>query len=332
MTAPFAPPVTGQTATGQTATGQTAPGPTADVRPTPLNFRIGARTLIALPRAMIRVPLTLNQAREGRLPDLPPLPDDAQGYVVTSLPEARLDAMIHASGRMIGFVRQKYTRYYADLTTGFDAYMASLSANARQGARRKAKRIAQLSGGTLDIRRYRTPDELARFHALARPLALRTYQEKLMGEGLPATPEFLASMHARAATDRVRAWILFLDGKPAAYLYCPVEGDTVIYEYVGHDPDHNDISPGTVLQMESFRDLFGEQKFARFDFTEGDGQHKRQYATAGVPCLDLLLLRPSLANRVATSALGSFNRAVAGGKALVNAMELDGLSRKLRRG
>ncbi|PKP93445.1 MAG: GNAT family N-acetyltransferase [Alphaproteobacteria bacterium HGW-Alphaproteobacteria-16] len=301
-------------------------------RPTALNFQVGARTLMAVQRAMVRVPVSLDEARDGRLPVLPPLPRDAHGYVVTSLPEDRLDAMIYASGRMIGFVRQRYSRYYTDLTGGYDAYLATLSSNARQGVRRKAKKVAQASGGTLDIRRYRTPDEMEAFHDIARRIALRTYQEKLMGEGLPDTPAFIRDMLGRAASDGVRAWLLHIAGEPAAYLYCPAHGDTLIYEYVGHDPAFNDLSPGAVLQMEAFRDLFEEGKFARFDFTEGEGQHKRQYATGAVPCLDLLLLRPSLANRVTTAALGGFNRTVAGGKAVVNAVGLERLSRKLRRG
>jgi CelD/BcsL family acetyltransferase involved in cellulose biosynthesis len=240
--------------------------------------------------------------------------------------------MVYASGKMIGFVRQKYTRYYADLTGGFDAYMASLSGNARQGAKRKAKKIAQVSGGDLDIRSYRTPTELEAFHDIARRIALRTYQEKLMGEGLPASPEFIRGMLTAAAADHVRAWLLFIAGEPAAYLYCPAHGETLVYEYVGHDPAFNDLSPGAVLQVEAFRDLFDEGRFARFDFTEGDGQHKRQYATGGVPCVDLLLLRPSLTNRVTTAALGGFNKTVAGGKALVDAVGLEKLSKKLRRG
>ncbi len=297
-----------------------------------LNFRIGARTVLRVKRTMVPVPLSLDDAREGRLPPLPPLPEEAQGYIVTSLPEDRLEAMTHASGGMIGFVRQRYNRYFADLAGTYDGYLAQLSSNARQGVKRKAKKVAQASGGQLDVRRFRTPAELQAFHGIARGIAVNTYQEKLMGEGLPGTPEFVRMMLSRAAADEVRAWLLYIGGEPAAYLYCPAAGETLIYEYVGHDPAYNELSPGAVLQMEAFRELFDEGKFACFDFTEGEGQHKRQYSTGGVACLDLLLLRPSLANRAATAALGGFNRAVAGGKALIEAAGLDGLSKKLRRG
>lgn len=297
-----------------------------------LNFRIGARTVLRVKRSLVPVAVSLDAAREGRLPVLPALPDGAQGYVVTSLPEDRLEAMTFASGGMIGFVRQRYTRYFADLNGTFDQYLAGLSSSARQGVKRKAKRLAQVSGGKLDVRRYRTADELQAFHGVARGIAVNTYQEKLMGEGLPGTSEFVAGMLARAAADEVRAWLLYVGGEAVAYLYCPTDGATLIYEYVGHDPAYNELSPGAVLQMEAFRDLFEEQRFARFDFTEGEGQHKRQFSTGGVACLDLLLLRPNLANRAAVGALGGFNRAVAGGKALVERAGFEGLSRKLRRG
>ncbi|WP_241527356.1 GNAT family N-acetyltransferase [Sphingomonas turrisvirgatae] len=305
--------------------------PVVAVRSTPLSFQIGARTLLAVKRSLVRVAVSLDEAREGRLPMLPPLPREADGYVVTSLPEERLDAMI-ASGRMIGFVRQRYLRYHADLTGTYDAYLARLSSSARQGVKRKMRKVAQLSGGKIDVRRFVTPDELRAFHGIARGIARRTYQERLLGEALPDSPAFVDWMLARAAEDAVRAWLLYIGGEPAAYLYCPAQGDTLIYEFVGHDPRFNELSPGAVLQMEAFRELFAEGRFARFDFTEGEGQHKRQFSTGSVPCLDLLLLRPSFANRLTTAALGGFNRVVAGGKAAAQRAGADGLARKLRRG
>lgn len=303
-----------------------------EAAPLPLNFQIGARTLMAIQRNLVRVPLSLDEALGGRLPALPGLPREAHGYSITSLPVEQKDALVRASGDMITFERQRYTRYYADLTIGFDAWFAGLSGNARSQLKRKAKRIAAASGGVLDVHRFRTPEELEAFHDVARRIAMRTYQERLMGAGLPETPEFLRRMVQMAAAGQVRAWLLYVEHEPAAYLYCPIERGDVRYEFVGHDPAFNDFSPGSVLQMEAMRDLYAEGGLKRFDFTEGEGQHKRQMATGGVACVDLLLLRPSLANRVTTAALGGFNASVAGAKALVGKLGLGGVAKKVRRG
>lgn len=297
----------------------------------PLNFRVGARTLASIPRQLVRVPLGLQDALDGRLPALPPLDEAADGYQVTSLGEGRLDAMTAAGGGMIAFVRQRYTRYYADLTIGHDAYLETLSGNTRSGMKRKAKKVASASGGTLDVRRFCTPDEMTAFHAVARQISQRTYQEKLLDVGLPEDAAFLQDMYAMAAAGAVRGWLLYIAGEPAAYLYCPIDHGVVLYEYVGHDPAFNDLSPGGVLHMEAMCDLQGEGKLRYFDFTEGEGQHKRQMATGGVACADLLLLRANLTNRAAILALGTFDSATALGKRGVEKFGLGDLAKKIRR-
>jgi len=310
-----------------------AGGPIAAApKPVRLKFEIGARTLCTVRRALVRVPLTLAEARSGVVPALPPIERAADGYLVTSLPEARMAALVAASGAMLPFVRQRYTRFHLDFTGGFDGWFASLSSNARQGLRRKAKKIAATTGGTLDVRRFRSAQELAAFHPVARAISTTTYQERLLGSGLPDGADFLRTMRELAAAEQMRAWLLYVGGEPAAYLCCPIHGDTVIYAHVGHDPKFNDWSPGAVLQFEAMQDLFGEKRFSAFDFTEGEGQHKRQFATGGTACVDLLLLRPTLANRAVMTALDGFDASVALAKRVVQGAGLGGLAKRVRRG
>lgn len=303
-----------------------------ETKKVPLKFEIGARTLVAIQRSLARVALNLRDVREGGVPTLPQIARHMHGYSITSLPEILSADLERSAPDMLPLVRQRYHRYYVDLTIGFEAWWERLSANTRQNLRRKAKKIAAECGGDLDVRRFKTPEQLDAFHDIARRISLRTYQEKLLGAGLPDTPEFLQGMSFEAAQGRVRAWLLYVAGEPAAYLYCPIQSDTVIYAYVGHDPAFNDLSPGAVLQLEALRDLFDEDALTYFDFTEGEGQHKRQYATHGEPCCDLLLLRPSLTNRLTMTALGAFNNGVAAVKRGVHAAGLSKLTRKLRRG
>ena len=294
--------------------------------PVPLKFQIGARTLWSVRRRLVRLPLSLDDALGGAVPILPPL-READGYVVTSLPAESLAQLSAAHPGLLPIVRQRYTRYYVDLSAGFDAWWAGLSGNARSGLKRKAKRLAPL-----DVRAYRSADELLEFHRIARAISATTYQEKLLDAGLPDTPEFRARMLADSASGRARGWLLFIAGDPAAYLYCPVRGRTVIYEYLGHDPRFADRSPGSVLQVEALRGLFEEGAFDRFDFTEGEGQHKRGLASGGVACVDLLLLRPSLRNRAAVAGLRLFDRVIATGKDVIAAMGLSRFAKVVRRG
>ncbi|KAK0339700.1 hypothetical protein LTR94_033500, partial [Friedmanniomyces endolithicus] len=119
--------------------------------------------MAAIPRELVRIGLSLDEALAGHGPVLPALDARQDGWFVTSLPDA---AAIAAPG--IGYVRQRYRRYYVDLAAGEVAWRAGLSGQARSGMKRKAKKLAAANGGALDIRRYRTPAEMAAFHPLAR--------------------------------------------------------------------------------------------------------------------------------------------------------------------
>ena len=296
----------------------------------PLRFRIGARTLWSVPRRLVRVALSLEEALAGAVPPLPPL-DGADGWSVTSVPQAGLAARTAPAAATIRYERQRYTRYYVDLTAGHEAWWNGLSANQRSGLKRKAKRLA--AGGELDVRAYRAPHELEAFHPLARAVSATTYQERLMDAGLPDTPAFRDAMLRAAAGGQVRAWILFVDGAPAAYLYSPRRGASMIYDHVGHDPRLNDLSPGAVLQWAALKDLFADPAGARyFDFTEGEGQHKRSMASGGIACVDLLLLRPTPMNRALLAALRAFDGGAAWGKAALGRWGLAHWAKRLRRG
>ncbi|WP_375271153.1 GNAT family N-acetyltransferase [Sphingomonas sp.] len=287
-----------------------------------LKLQVGARTLVSFPRRLVRVAWSLEQALTGRGPAMPLLQPADDGYLVTSLPEA---VPLDAAG--LRFVRQRYVRYFVDLAGGRAAWAAGLSGQARSGLKRKAKKVAGANGGVLDVRRYRSADEMAVFHPLARRVSATTYQERLLGSGLP---EDAAALIAAAAQDRARAWLLFLGEAPVAYLWCGADGDTLRYDYVGHDPAHQALSVGSVLMAEALNDLFAD-RFRWFDFTEGEGQHKRGLASGGVAACDVLLLRETIANRAAVAAVGGFDAAMVVAKRWSETPALRQIARRVRR-
>lgn len=290
-----------------------------------LRLQIGARTIATIPRRLTRIGLSLDDALTGRMPPLPPLANGDDGYLVTSLPDA-----VTPEWHGLTFERQRYTRYYVDLASGEAAWRAGLSGQTRSTLKRKAKKLIAAGGGVLDIRRFRSAEQLTAFHPVARSLAETTYQERLMGAGLPDDPTWVRRMIDMAAADRVRAWLLYIEGSAAAYLWCGADGDTLRYDYVGHDPAHAALSPGSVLMEAALVDLFAD-RFARFDFTEGEGQHKRSMASAGIACRDLLLLRPTLGNHSAVALVRGFDAGLRAAKRAAAMPALQGVARRVRR-
>ena len=273
-----------------------------------LRLRVGARTLLTLRRRLVRRRVTLEEALAGRAPALDPLEPGDDGYFVTGLPDDAAESLPERE-KLRPFVRQRYTRYYADLGSGFDSWLAGLSSRTRSTLKRKARRLTERSGGALDLRCYRTAAEMDEFYRHARGVSALTYQERLLRAGLPEGPEELAEMCALAARGEALGWLLWVDGRPISYLYAPAEGASLVYAFLGYDPDFADFSPGTVLQLEAMRQLMDERRFAWFDFAEGEGRHKQLFATGRVACVDLLLVRRTLANLAAGHGLNAFDGA-----------------------
>jgi CelD/BcsL family acetyltransferase involved in cellulose biosynthesis len=258
-----------------------------------LKFQLGdivfARVALSLVRRSARLderPLDFCDA-----PEAPPQLDGADGYVVWSHPIAAKLPALRFRHDVILYTPQQYRRFFVDLSGGFEGYMNTFSGKTRSGLRRKLRKFAEASGGEIAWRQYRTPDQLATFFSLTRNVSAKTYQERLLGVGLPTDPTFIASACAMSKDDRIRAYLLFLNGLPISYLYCPVTERVVTYDRLGYDPAYASLSPGTVLQLLALEALFGEQQFIMFDFTEGEGQHKETFSTGSCLCGDVYVVR-----------------------------------------
>jgi CelD/BcsL family acetyltransferase involved in cellulose biosynthesis len=266
-----------------------------------LKYRLGELTLARQRLRVLRKAFSLREIMAGSTQaDRPPLERDHVGYLLADLPATGAAGAIDYEQGLLRYCLKSYQRCYIDMTGGFDAYQNKFSAKTRSNFKRKARKFAEQAGG-LEIRRFTQPEQLDEFFSLARPVSAASYQERLLDCGLPDDPVFMEDSAAAAAADRLRAFVLFAQGRAVSYLYCPVQEGVLEYAYLGYAPDYAALSPGTVLQWLALESLFEERRFAAFDFTEGESGHKLMFSTHQVPCSVQLLLCPSASARMSTS-------------------------------
>lgn len=206
-------------------------------------------------------------------------PADIPVLCIRNLPLAGYVPRIQfANGRLKYTLNQNY-QYYADLRGSFDNYLASLSGKSRSTLRRKVKKFANMNGGTVDWRVYTTAEQMSVYHNLARQVAVKTYQERLFHGALPAGKRFRSELQELASAGRIRGYVMFSKDAPIAYLHLPIHAGIVEYAYLGYDPAHAALSPGSVLLYSALEDLFSEQRFSYFDFSYGAGQTKEVFST-----------------------------------------------------
>ena len=265
----------------------------------PIKIQLGDKTLLA-PRLWLQV-------REAGLDDeappvaeptapADPLQVGSQGFLLRSLRIAGPQPVLRRQGSYLCYVPAQYPRYYIDMQQSFAEYKGKFSSKTRSTISRKIRKYTEHCGGSISWRVYRSPGEMAEFFRLARTVSRITYQERLLDAGLPDSEEFCEEMERLAQQDRVRAFLLFHQDRPVSYLYCPISNGVVIYAYLGYDPEYMNFSVGTVLQWLALEYLFDEKIFRFFDFTEGQSEHKKLFATGSVQCANVFFVRENLRN------------------------------------
>lgn len=270
------------------------------VRQVPLRLQIGDFTIIS---PTLRLKVREVGLRSAHAPVLVPrIPEQSlegglDGYLERSVPIVSEQPPIRMIHGMLVYLPSQYERFYVDLQQGFEEYVAQFTAKTRGTIRRKIRRYTEHCGGKLQWSVYRSTGEIEEFYRMARQVSAVSYQERILDAGLPDSEEFLASLRAAAAIGAVRGYLLFFREKPVAYICCPVQDGVVIYQYVGYDPHYDRWSVGTILQWHALESLFGEGRLRVFDFTEGQSEHKRLFATHAVRCANVFMLRPTLRTR-----------------------------------
>jgi CelD/BcsL family acetyltransferase involved in cellulose biosynthesis len=231
------------------------------------------------------------------VPPVDELLEGSKGFVLRSLPVNAPLPPLSRVGQYLCYVPLQYQHCYIDLRMSFDEYQKKFSSKTRSTINRKIRKFTEHSGGCLVWKTFQQPQELPEFFRLARAVSKLTYQEKLLDAGLPDSPEFIEQARWLAAQGRVRAYVLFDGERPVSYLYCPVQDGVAIYAYLGYDPAYMQLSVGTVLQWLALEQMFKDGDLKYFDFTEGQSDHKRLFATHQRECANVFMVRDTLRHR-----------------------------------
>ena len=276
----------------------------------PFKYQLSDWTLASVSLPLQITSMRLGECAPREVPEVPlvPLERGSQGFAIRSLPLAPNQPVLRSVGDYWCYVQQEYGHFYIDLAIGFEAYKAKFSSKTRSTIMRKVKRYAERSSGQIQWKTFASADEIEDFFHLARKVSAKTYQERLLEAGLPDSAAYLAQMKELAANNQARGFILFDGAEPVSYLYCPVRDDSLIYAYLGYDPGYLNLSVGTVLQWLALEHVFAERQFKYFDFTEGQSEHKRLFATHSVPSANVLFVRRTMRNRLVVLSHHRFGR------------------------
>jgi hypothetical protein len=303
-----------------------------EAQPFVLPLRLGPLKLAA---PQIRVPLIeldgllFAGVRAVRDADLPAR--SAAFAAVPDDPAAMPTIRLHAGH--VDYVHHRYTRCWIDMRGGFATYQNDcLSAKLRSDIRRQTKRFLEHTGeAALDVRYYRTPEEMETFSVHAERISATTFQEKTAGCGWPHGEDFKRDLMRSAERDGCFGSVLFASQAPVSYQFMIRRSKRLIGTFIGFDPAFQKYSPGKIHMLACIRHLFDDPSSEIYDFAGGGFRYMIDFSSDQAGCADMLRLGPNPWHLLIVGthlALGALTR---GSTALADKLQLkERLRRRLR--
>jgi CelD/BcsL family acetyltransferase involved in cellulose biosynthesis len=175
----------------------------------------------------------------------------------------------------------------------FDEYLARFSRKKRYNLRRQERLLREQGNGTLELRRWDSPDEV--------PSLLNQLAELSEGPGHESAcwSNFVLGRYTDlAARGILRCYTLVCGEKPAAAMVGYQYGDTFTVDVTLYDHSVARLSPGSTMTHLAIEDLLAHRPVRLVDFGYGQPSHEQQPPRVPRSYGKVFLLRRTLSNRL----------------------------------
>ena len=167
-------------------------------------------------------------------------------------------------------------RWKLRLPPSYEELYRGLSSNTKHNLKRYSKRLRETFGDQLSIKSLRDLGDLEWVLVDTEAIAAKSYHRGI-GVGFIDNNETRRTMRLAAEQGRLRAYVLYIAGKPCAFWNGELYGRGFFTSTTGYDPDFRDYRPGTFLLQRMLQDLCSDKVADEVDFGFGDAQYKRDW-------------------------------------------------------
>ena len=187
-------------------------------------------------------------------------------------------------------IRKDVPTIQVKLEDTFEAYLHNrFHKKARYNLKREVRLLEEAAPGEIEVKVFRSAEQVAPFLRDAETIARLTYQWKMGMTTVQMTPEALQRVSYVARTGQWRSYILYIRGIPAAYCYATIRHGELAYETVGYDRQFAKLNPGKVLLFKILQDLHESRAVDALDFGRGITDYKLLFANAQRQLIDISL-------------------------------------------
>jgi CelD/BcsL family acetyltransferase involved in cellulose biosynthesis len=271
----------------------TGVNPVWEIRSEVLHFQLGPFTLgEAKVKAFTLVSNPFVVDTELEIPISEAAALGCRAVVVSAMPVGKRFPTMCFDRRALRYAARYGDRYVVDLRGSFAEYVKRFSKKSRGNLQRAAKKFAKSTDAVAPIVEFRSPAEMIVFREIAIAISHASYKSD-PGWGFREDESFARQIELDAVAGRVRGYVLMSCDEPAAYVFCRIDHDVIVYKHIGYDERFSHSSPGTALLYLMLQRLFEEGEFRLLDF---DGTeyyaYKEFFATRVISCARVFWFTP----------------------------------------
>ena len=215
-----------------------------------------------------------------------------RAVVVSAMPVGKRFAPMCFDRGALRYAARYGDRYVVDLRGSFAEYIKKFSKKSRGNLQRAAKKFSKSNDAVAPILEFRSPSEIIVFRDIAVAISRTSYKSGPV-LGFREDESFARQIELDAVAGRVRGYVLMSGSQPAAYVFCRIDHDVIVYKHIGYDERFAQTSPGTVLLYLMLQRLFNEGEFRLLDFDSTEYYaYKEFFATRAVNCARVFWFPP----------------------------------------
>jgi hypothetical protein len=190
---------------------------------------------------------------------------------------------------------QVQTHHCINVPESWDEFNRKLSSKLRKNLASQKRKLEQDFPGTVDIHCFQQRHELDEMFAAVEEVAKTTYQRGL-GVGFSDTLLTRRRLSLQAGSGLLRAYVLYLQGTPSAFLVGTLYQRTFFLDYMGYDAGVRNYSTGTYLLRSVIQNFCNDTEHSvdTIDFGLGDAEYKSKFSDLRFQEASVCLFAPTL--------------------------------------
>lgn len=156
-----------------------------------------------------------------------------------------------------------------------EEFYRGLAPKVRKNRRSEAQKLLRDYAGDVRVSCYHEVSQLGRMIQEAEQIAKKSYQRAL-GAGFVDNAAMRQRLHLEAAKGWLRAYVLYVAGRPCAFIIGTLYGGTFYNAFMGYESSFGRYSPGTYLLLKIIEGLCNEG-VKEMDFGFGDAWYKQHF-------------------------------------------------------